>query len=312
MAHGAAFKEGARRGADPGMTHWTEIADHISSTLGVAVSALAPEPVGGGCINQAYRIGNAGQRFFVKLNSADRSAMFAAEAEGLLELRKADAVRAPEPICWGVAGADAYLVLELFELRPLTGHGQALLGAQLAALHRHIGAQFGWYRDNTIGSTPQINAPTQGWVSFWREHRLQFQCRLAKENGYAGRLTEKLETLIDELPALLSDHSVQPSLLHGDLWGGNVAADAKGQPVVFDPAVYYGDRETDIAMTELFGGFSAEFYHAYKAEYPLAAGYRVRRTLYNLYHVLNHLNLFGGGYRSQAEHMTDELLGEIR
>ena len=238
--------------------------------------------------------------------------MFAAEAEGLLEMRKSDSIHVPEPLCWGTSGAESYLVLEYLELRPLSGYASAQLGEQLAAMHRHVGTAFGWYRDNTIGSTPQINQRSPGWVAFWRDHRLDYQYRLAISNGYSGRLTEKLEQLIEGLPLLLADHPVVPSLVHGDLWGGNAAMDAAGRPVIFDPAVYFGDRETDLAMTELFGGFPAEFYSAYKSSYPLAAGYRTRRTLYNLYHVLNHLNLFGGGYRSQAEQMTDDLVSEIR
>ncbi len=292
------------------MTNWPEITGHINATLGTAFKGRNHVAVGGGCINQAVVLADGTQRYFVKLNDARRAEMFAAEAEGLLELRKSTAVRAPEPLCWGVAGADAYLVLEFIELRALSGRGHAMLGKQLAVMHRHTAPQFGWHRDNTIGSSTQINTPTRGWVSFWREFRLGTQLELAKQNGYSGRLTEQLEALMEVVPALLADHPVSASLLHGDLWSGNAAADARGDPVIFDPAVYFGDRETDLAMTELFGGFSAEFYAAYKSEYPLAAGYRVRKTLYNLYHVLNHLNLFGGGYASQAQRMIDELLSE--
>lgn len=301
--------EGLR--AEQPMTRWAEIYEHINSTLGIIFSGSNPEAVGGGCINRAYVIRDPRRRFFAKLNDARHAEMFSAEAEGLLDLRKANAVAAPEPICWGTAGNEAYLVLEYLELRPLSTRGHAVLGAQLADMHRHVAPQFGWHRDNTIGSTPQINTPAHGWISFWRERRLGVQYRLAIENGHAGRLTEKLERLMDAVPILLADHPAQASLLHGDLWGGNAAEDVRGRPYIFDPAVYHGDRETDLAMTELFGGFSAEFYQAYKSEYPLAAGYRARRTLYNLYHVLNHLNLFGGGYASQAERMTDELLSEI-
>jgi fructosamine-3-kinase len=182
------------------------------------------------------------------------------------------------------------------------------LGRALAALHRVTAHEHGWSRDNTIGATPQANAPCGDWAEFWRERRLGFQLRLAAANGH--RLAQG-ERLMEKLPAFFSGYRPAPSLLHGDLWAGNAAATAAGEPVVFDPAVYYGDREADMAMTELFGGFPRSFYEAYGSEYPLDAGYAVRRDLYNLYHVLNHLNLFGGGYRSQAERMIGQLLARI-
>ena len=147
-------------------------------------------------------------------------------------------------------------------------------------------------------------------MRFLRERRLGFQLDLAAANGYRGRLQARGEQLLERLGQFFSHYRPKPSLLHGDLWGGNHAADAKNQPVIFDPAVYYGDRESDLAMTELFGGFSAEFHAAYRDAYPLDPGYAVRKTLYNLYHVLNHLNLFGAGYKSQAETMVDRLLSE--
>jgi fructosamine-3-kinase len=170
--------------------------------------------------------------------------------------------------------------------------------------------RFGWDRDNTIGSTPQLNEPSVDWVTFWRERRLGYQLELAARNGYRGRLKQRGERLLDGLGALL-DHNPVPSLLHGDLWGGNLGYDEAGEPVIFDPACYFGDREADLAMTELFGGFGRRFWAAYQEAWPLSEGYPVRKHLYNLYHVINHLNLFGGGYLSQAESMIDRLLAEI-
>ena len=178
-------------------------------------------------------------------------------------------------------------------------------------MHRVTRERFGWDTDNTIGSTLQINTCEHDWVDFWRTQRLQFQLQLAAENGHGGRLQSQGEKLLDAFPALFVGYSPPASLLHGDLWSGNYAFNRSGEPVIYDPAVYYGDREADLAMTELFGGFGADFYAAYRANYPLDAGYGVRKTLYNLYHILNHLNIFGEGYRSQAYRMMDALLAEL-
>ncbi len=185
-----------------------------------------------------------------------------------------------------------------------------LLGQQLAAMHRTTTNEFGWRRNNTIGSTPQINIGEQDWVMFYREQRLRFQLDLANEHGYGGDLLRHGELLLEKLPVFFASYQPVPSLLHGDLWGGNHAVLHDDTPVIFDPAVYYGDREADLAMTELFGGFGSGFYAAYREAWPLDPGYRIRRDLYNLYHVLNHLNLFGGGYRGQAEQLIDRLLSE--
>lgn len=294
------------------MNAWSEIGNHIAATIGHGFVCRKPQLVSGGCINTAYVIEDGEQRFFIKTNNQARAEMFAAEAEGLLEIAKTGVVRVPEPICWGVAADTAYLVLEHIEFGKNSERASVMLGTQLAYLHRITTPRFGWRRDNTIGTTPQFNTCEDSWPMFWRKHRLGFQLQLTIRNGHGGRLIEKLEHVVESIPALLTGHEPHAALLHGDLWGGNFAVDVAGQPVIFDPAIYYGDRETDIAMTELFGGFDSHFYHAYKNAYPLATGYGVRKTLYNLYHVLNHVNLFGGGYARQAEAMADELLSELR
>ncbi len=292
------------------MSLWEAIADHISQARGRGLRLEAPRPVGGGCINAAYVVASEGERFFVKTNAASGVEMFEAEAQGLQEIASSGAVRAPCPICWGGTGEGAYLVLEYLDLGG-RGGGERL-GEKLAGMHRHTRSCFGWHRDNTIGSTPQINTESADWVAFWRDQRLGFQLDLAARNGYGGRLQHKGERLLADIGALFAGYSPRPSLLHGDLWSGNYAVDRAGEPVIFDPAVYYGDREADLAMTELFGGFAAGFYAAYRDAWPLDPGYEVRKVLYNLYHILNHLNLFGGGYGSQAEHMADRLLAQIR
>jgi len=268
-------------------------------------------PIGGGCINSAYRIEGDTQDYFVKVNRQELLPMFEAEAECLREIDSTQTVRTPIPICSGTAEGQAFLVMENLNLKPARGECDRLLGQGLAAMHRVARSHFGWHRDNTIGSTPQPNTRADNWAGFWANERLGFQLELAQSNGYGGRLQREGTKLRERLPAFFSNYSPQASLLHGDLWGGNYAADDNGQPVIFDPACYYGDREADIAMTELFGGFSKDFYAAYRDSYPLDKGYASRKILYNLYHILNHLNLFGGGYQAQAEGMIDQLLADL-
>jgi fructosamine-3-kinase len=290
-----------------------QLAAEITEAIGAATSqAFAigrQDGVGGGCINQSLTLtGRDERRFFVKLNTADKAEMFAAEADGLAELAHSGAIRVPRPIAHGTADGQAWLVLEFLALG---GHGSgADLGQRLAALHRVSRKDFGWHRDNTIGATPQPNSPASDWVAFYREQRLGHQLKLARRSGAGKRLLQDGERLQANLRAFFSSYSPIPSLLHGDLWGGNFAY-ADGEPVLFDPAVYYGDREADLAMSELFGGFPQDFYSAYGEAWPLDPGYAVRRTLYNLYHILNHFNLFGGGYERQAGQMLGRLLAEI-
>lgn len=285
------------------------IAAHIQSVTGSAFRISDAQNASGGCINQALVLSDGQRRYFVKLNRAELVDMFSAEAEGLEALLATGAIRVPTPVCWGTDGAgSAYLVLEYIEF----GHrdSQQTLGRQLAALHRSTAAQFGWHRDNTIGSTVQINTRDADWVRFWSRQRLGFQLELAARHGHRGHLQSRGELLLQQLPAFFTDYRPQPSLLHGDLWGGNWSTDVAGNPVLYDPAVYFGDREADLAMTELFGGFGTAFYRSYQEVWPLDPGYGVRKNLYNLYHVLNHLNLFGGGYASQAQGLVERLLAE--
>lgn len=286
------------------------IAHAITKATGVAFRVETQHGVAGGCINQSEILSGSGQRYFVKFNNAQRLAMFEAEAEGLAEITRSKSVRVPQPICYGRHADQAYLVLEYLEIGGGNARSDEILGRQLAALHRYTNEKFGWTRDNTIGSTPQINTPETDWVTFYGEQRLRFQLELANENGYAKGLQALGDKLLDKLPVFFTSYRPQPSLLHGDLWGGNHAALRDGTPVIFDPAPYYGDREADLAMTELFGGFGTRFYAAYREAWPLDAGYAVRKDLYNLYHVLNHLNLFGGGYRGQAQSLVERLLSE--
>ena len=289
---------------------WRAISEHIRTATGQDFSPGDPSAVGGGCINQAFRLADAHQAYFVKTNTAQRLAMFEAEADALQALGRCGAIRVPRPVCVGSTGGTSYLVTDFVAMGHAGRDGWRAAGSALAALHRCTATTFGWHRDNTIGATRQINDRGPDWVDFWCRHRLGFQLAEAARNGYHGRLQSLGEHLLERVPLLL-DHHPQASLLHGDLWGGNISFTQDGSaPVIFDPATYYGDREADLAMTELFGGFGADFRAAYEAAWPLAPGYPVRRTLYNLYHVLNHLNLFGGGYGAQAEQMMQRLLAE--
>src|SRR4051812_46420149 len=226
--------------------------------------------------------------------------MLDAEADGLAALRSAGAMRVPDVVARGDDGDDAWLVLEWLDLAPLGERGAARLGEALARQHRLPQARFGWARDNFIGSTPQSNGWSDDWLAFWREKRLHAQLRLAARNGLPSRAIDRGERLLADCEAFFRGTMPQASLLHGDLWSGNAASLAGDEPVVFDPAVYVGDREADVAMTELFGGFPSQFMSAYRAAWPIDVGYPVRRDFYNLYHVLNHANLFAGGYVSQA------------
>lgn len=280
----------------------------VAAATGAPFAISAWRAVGGGCINSCYVAEGGGRAYFIKVNGPDRAEMFAAEAEGLADIARTRAVRVPRPVCHGANARASWLVLERIELEPPTTRGMVALGRGLARLHRVTAPRYGWHRDNTLGSTSQPNGWADDWTTFWRERRLRPQLTLARAKGGHARLAALGERLIAALPALLAGHRPPASLLHGDLWSGNAAMVAGGEPVLFDPAVYYGDRETDLAMTELFGGFPADFYDAYRAEYPLDPGYDARRPFYNLYHLLNHHHLFGGGYGAQAERVMKTLL----
>lgn len=290
----------------PSMPPWPEIEAAIRAAVGDGFRIRRIRPVAGGCIHDAVCLSGNGERFFVKRNRADCLERFAAEAAGLEELRAGHGLRVPAPVTHGLAGDEAFLVLEYLDLYPLTGEAMAGLGEGLADLHGIVRDRFGWSRDNAIGATLQRNAPHGDWTEFWRENRLGYQLEAAA--GRDSALARLGEPLIAGLDRLLAGHHPEPSLVHGDLWAGNVAMDADGTPVLFDPAVYYGDRETDLAMSELFGGFSPLFFEAYQGAWPLEDGYReVRRDLYQLYHLLNHFNLFGGHYGDDARRCIERL-----
>jgi fructosamine-3-kinase len=279
---------------------WETICKHISQVENLTFDFVSSSSVKGGCINQSYRLAGLIADslesnicdYFVKLNSADRIDMFRAEALGLNQiLQLAHCIRVPRPICMGLVGMKSYLVMEWLDLQPSQADDQRELGRSLATLHKSQQiTSFGWDCDNTIGSTLQMNSWTKNWGVFWKNSRIEYQIELAYRKG---KSFSNSELILNAIPILLSKHYPQPSLVHGDLWYGNMASLTDGTPVVFDPAVYWGDREVDLAMTELFGGFREEFYAGYNEVWPLDDGYQERKHLYNLYHILNHFNIFG-------------------
>jgi fructosamine-3-kinase len=288
------------------------LAAALSRSLRTEVAAGSERHVGGGSINSCARFESAIGPLFVKYGDASSLEMFQAEADGLAELARARAVRVPEVLAVSEQDGTAFLALEWIDLRAGASGAEKKLGELLAAQHRVTRDKFGWHRDNTIGSTPQSNREIADWVEFLREQRVRPQLELAKRNGAGPDLIDNGQRLCERLDGFFSEHRPPPSLLHGDLWGGNWGSDTKGQPVLFDPAVYFGDREADLAMTRLFGGFGASFYSAYQSAWPLDPGAASRVMLYNLYHVLNHFNLFGGGYLRQALGMIQRLLADLK
>ena len=279
----------------------------IARAAGAGFAIKRATAAAGGCIHSSWVLESGDERYFAKLNDERFAASFEAEADGLAALAKAG-MRAPRALTNGVAVGHAFLVLEHLPLGRPSDAAFRELGRRLARLHAHHGQQFGWHRANFIGLNPQSNTVRESWIEFWRNERLAPQLALAARNGHRGRVQWLGEQVTEAVPWLLAGHDPAPSLLHGDLWSGNAAFLENGTPVVFDPAVYYGDAEADLAMTELFGGFPASFYEGYREIHPIAGGYKLRRVLYNLYHVLNHLNLFGEGYRAQAERMMERLV----
>ncbi|HQS98903.1 MAG: hypothetical protein B7Y26_02175 [Hydrogenophilales bacterium 16-64-46] len=290
----------------------TEFVDALRAAISGATGRPFGPPrarrVHGGDISDAQVFDDGERRYFVKRQPVARRAMFEAEADGLAALGAH--VRVPGVVAIGETRDAAFLVLEALDLHG-TGDAAAL-GEALARMHRAPQAAWGGPRDNWIGSTPQINEPAGDWLDFWRSRRLGAQLQLATENGLPAALLRDGERLMADLPAFFAGHAPSPSLLHGDLWGGNHAYLADGSPLLFDPAVYCGDRECDLAKSELFGGFSPDFHAAYRAAWPLDAGYATRKRLYNLYHILNHANLFGGGYAAKAATLVQALLAEVR
>jgi protein-ribulosamine 3-kinase len=267
---------------------------------------ISLDAVSGGDINQAYKVQFAGRRFFAKINSsAAAPAMFRAEAHALNCLRGRSSLCVPEPLGVYEEAGSAMLLMEHLDLASVENWAE--LGRGLARLHQMNGPAYGWDHDNFIGTTPQSNSSCSSWADFWWRSRLEPQLELAMRNGFAKQLRPLAADLERKCHQYLADHHPPAALLHGDLWRGNVGFLKDGRAAIFDPASYYGDPEVDLSMTRLFGGFAADFYRAYAEVHPQLPDADNRAALYNLYHLLNHLNLFGGGYLSGCLRTMDEL-----
>lgn len=275
----------------------------IEKVIGEPVNSRLP--LGGGCIAKVTKIATDSGRLLV-LKESSFDDMMIKEANGLREIEKAGVISVPEVISSG----KGYLVMSFIHEGLRSPRFFENFGTALARLHLHSSSTFGFHENNYIGATRQLNIPdgdeATDWTSFYLSKRLIFQFKLAEQNGYVdARFRSLFQNIEKQLPTLFSGSEEPPSLLHGDLWAGNFLCDTNGDAVLIDPAVYYGHREAELAMTKLFGGFSPAFYEAYNAQYPLKDGYIEREPLYSLYHVLNHLNLFGVGYRIQALNLME-------
>lgn len=288
---------------------WQALAVSLDPACPPAAGEVRVTALPGGDTNRAYRLEFDSRRYFVKLNRADLEAMFVAERRGLEVIRESATIRVPRVYLSGRDARHAWIAMEYIEL---CGQPEPVaLARSLAAMHACLRPRFGFDCDNSIGSNPQPNPPGDDWVRFWREARLGCQLRLAQSRGLDAALIDDGWRLAERLPGFFASYRPQASLLHGDLWSGNQASDRSGNPVIYDPACYYGDHETDLAMMELFGHPGERFFAAYREHFPIDEGYAVRRDLYNLYHLLNHANLFGGGYPGQAHRLSRKLLAAV-
>jgi protein-ribulosamine 3-kinase len=285
-----------------------KLSNDLKNALGREVLIHSEESIGGGCINNAVGITTSSGKFFLKYNLAGKyPEMFEKEALGLYLLSETGTIRIPRVIANSLAGNYSYLVLEfIYTGRPDRKSWESF-GQSLAAMHRHTNPFFGLDYDNYIGSLLQSNRSHKTWIPFFIEERLEPLIRQACEHGTLSlSVARQFERLYLLLPGIIPDEP--PALLHGDLWNGNYMIAEDGEACLIDPAVYYGQRETDIAMTKLFGGFPEEFYQGYSGAYPLESGWKSRIDIFNLYPLLVHVNLFGGGYARQVAEILNRLV----
>lgn len=277
-----------------------KIKSKIENILGSQITKM--NSLSGGCISSSYKVNTKdGNSYFLKYNYSSGSDMFLTEAHGLQELDKPGVITIPKVISFD----KEFILLDLIESSSRSKNFSEDFGRKFAVLHKFNNEKYGFYEDNYIGSNPQLNIPDndeeKNWTKFYFQKRILYQFHLAEKSGNStSDLRSSISQLENKIDLIVTDNGEKPSLLHGDLWGGNYMVDKNGFACLIDPAVYYGNREADLAMTKLFGGFDSEFYRAYNEEFPLPDGYDYRENIYKLYHVLNHLNLFGSGYYSQA------------
>lgn len=290
------------------MIIWPHLEEVISDKTASLFHIKERQTLTGGDINNAYKISDGNQSYFVKTNRKTQAFMFEAEQVGLAALKQSNTILVPDVIAQGVFGTDSYLVLSYIDMQGQPN--SAKFGQKLAELHQCCEQRYGFDVDNSIGSTPQINAWNDSWVNFWQKERLSCQLEIAKKNGLSHRMIDLGIKLIEKTPYFFQNYHPKASLLHGDLWNGNWSSTPQGEPIIYDPACYYGDHEADLAMTELFGHPGLHFYEAYSDIFPIADGYQTRKLFYNVYHILNHANLFGGSYVQQAINSIEQLLVE--
>ena len=283
-----------------------EVLKKLESHLGSQALLKDVSPVGGGDINDAYRFDTSKGDFFVKKNSASRfPEMFVREAEGIQILGAAGVIPVPEVIDTGKVDDIAFLILHYINSAPKQEDFWTTFGKKLATLHQTGSTQFGLDQDNYIGSLYQSNKKHDRWVDFFREERLLVQVKLARDRGKMGVDTVKaFDRFYTKIEEIFPEE--KPSLVHGDLWGGNFMVNEKGEAVLIDPAVYFGHREMDLGMSKLFGGFSGEFYDAYDEFFPLEKGWQQRLDYCNLYPLMVHVNLFGGGYLGSVKSILNK------
>jgi len=297
---------------------WHNFSQHLSEQLGESIEIATSHSVAGGDIHQAYQLHTNQGNLFIKMNQAGLLPLFETEMHNLNAITQSNTISCPKVKGVGIyQNNQAWLLMDYLNLTHTGDDYQR--GRDIAFMHQqtHFASQpFGWFEDNYIGHSLQKNQWHFNWVDFYGSQRLKPQLELAQLRGAHTELFDLGQQLIEALPFWFKDYTPKASLLHGDLWGGNSAFaidnTQQTKAVIYDPASYYGDRETDIAMTELFGGFSADFYTGYHSVFPLDSGYAKRKPLYNLYHVINHFNLFGGGYEQQAIQLIQKLLQQSK
>jgi protein-ribulosamine 3-kinase len=292
------------------MSLWDAIENSIQRGFDKEFSVSFTQPVAGGDISQAYIVSDQRKNYFVKINSLDFLDNFQQEATGLKFLQQCYHFVVPQVIGLGSANQQSYLILDYLKLNSFGDEKR--FAESLAALHQITTKQFGFETNNYIGKNPQLNRWSTSWADFFIDYRLQPQFEmLFQKKSITQELQvtkQKLEELLTRCFSILNQHSPLPSLVHGDLWQGNFSYSHLGNPVIFDPACYFADSEVDLAMLELFGSPSSEFYTTYYRLQPRKTGYQIRKKIYNLYHLLNHANLFGTAYTGQVKIAVDEIL----
>lgn len=284
---------------------WHSIEKAITQSTGEKFTISEKQSISGGDINDAYKVSNKQERYFVKVNDAQHLKHFETEAYALAQIDNIHQINCPNVIAYGASGDKSYLILDFIPFDKATKTDWYCLGEQLASMHKKsVHGQFGWQSDNYIGDTLQPNNWSSNWRTFFSEQRIGWQLQLLQEKSIK---LGSIEHIVESCHDALLHHNIKPRLVHGDLWQGNLGF-TNNSAVIFDPACYYGDREVDIAMTELFGCLPKEFYLGYQAVFPLTHGYEQRKIIYNFYHILNHANLFGGVYIEQSKAVLSRIM----